>query len=260
MIDLRVMSYNVHACLGTDGRMDPDRVARVIAQSRPDVVALQEVDHGRRRTGYRHQAREIADVLEMVYHFHPSLEVDDGHYGNAILSRYPLEVLRAAPLARPWPVLRLEPRAAIWVRVLVDGLPFHLVNTHLGLLPGERLRQVHDLLSGSWLGHPDCLGPIVLCGDLNSTPGSPAWRNLCRCLRDIQMDLPAAARHNTYASYLPVARLDHVLVSPHVAVRGVEVPRNALTRVASDHLPLVVDLTLHPEPQEVGEAPRTARA
>lgn len=241
---VRVVSYNVHACLGVDRRVDPGRIADVIATLEADVVALQEVDRGRRRTAWCHQAQEIALHLEMDHHFHPSLEVDDGHYGNALLSRYPLTVVRAAPLARPYPMLRLEPRAALWARLDTPAGPLQVVNTHLGLLPGERLLQVRDLVSEQWLAHPDCRGPRILCGDFNAVPGSPAHRALARHLRDCDADRPTGRRQSTYASYLPLARLDHVFVSPEVRVVEVSVPRNPLTRLASDHLPLVVDVEI----------------
>lgn len=252
---IRVMSYNVHACVGVDRRLLPERIARVIASIGPDVVALQEVDRNRRRTGFCHQAQEIANHLEMDHHFHPSLEVDDGHYGNAILSRFRLQVRRAAPLARPYPMLRLEPRAAIWTELDVDGTPLQFVNTHLGLLPGERLLQVHDLVGPDWLSHPDCAGPLVLCGDFNAVPGSPAHRALCRHLGDCDQQLAVGRRLNTYTSYLPVTRLDHVFVSPHLKVVEVSVPRDSLTRIASDHLPLVVDLELTGAPASGQEPP-----
>jgi len=48
---LRIMTYNVHRCVGVDGRADPRRIAEVIAAYQPDIVALQELDVGRLRTG-----------------------------------------------------------------------------------------------------------------------------------------------------------------------------------------------------------------
>lgn len=249
------MSYNVHACIGVDRRMLPRRIADVIAALTPDVVALQEVDRGRRRSQFCHQAQEIAEHLEMDHHFHPSLEADDGHYGNAILSRFPLLVKRAAPLARPYPMLRLEPRAALWVELRLPFATVNFVNTHLGLLPGERLLQVRDLVGSDWLGHPSCAGPTILCGDLNAVPGSPAHKALSRRLQDCDVQQSVGRRLNTYTSYLPLTRLDHVFVSPEVKVVQVSVPRTATTRIASDHLPLVVDVELTGAPLAGQEPP-----
>lgn len=250
------MSYNVHACIGVDGRILPQRIADVIAASAPDVVALQEVDSGRRRTGFRHQASDIAEALAMHHHFHPSLEVDDGHYGNAILSRFPLEVVQAAPLARPYPMLRLEPRAALWVKLHLENGPVDFLNTHLGLLPGERLLQVRDLLGPDWLGRVDRSRPCILCGDFNAVPGSPTHQALRRILRDCDEELAPGRRLKTYVSYLPLTRIDHVFTCAQVQVHRVEVPRSPLTRVASDHLPLVVDLEiLHAGAASPGQEP-----
>ena len=43
-VPFRVMTYNVHACVGTDGRLDVERIASVIRMYSPDIVALQELD------------------------------------------------------------------------------------------------------------------------------------------------------------------------------------------------------------------------
>ena len=100
---MRIMTYNVHSCIGMDRRVAPERIARVIASYSPDIVALQELDVGRDRTHGLDQARMIADLLEMEFHFHPSLRIEEEQYGNAVLSRLPLRVVRApeAPLTPP---------------------------------------------------------------------------------------------------------------------------------------------------------------
>jgi endonuclease/exonuclease/phosphatase family metal-dependent hydrolase len=67
----RIMTYNVHSCRGTDGKLDVGRIAAVIAQSRPDIVALQEVDVRRTRTGSVDQAHAIAERLGMHFHLTP---------------------------------------------------------------------------------------------------------------------------------------------------------------------------------------------
>ena len=87
---LRVMTYNVHRCVGTDRRLSLSHIADVIAQHDPDVVALQELDIGHKRTDYDHQPRLIAEKLGMNWLFHPAMEGKNEHYGDAILSRHPL--------------------------------------------------------------------------------------------------------------------------------------------------------------------------
>jgi hypothetical protein len=87
---LRLVSYNVHACVGMDGRLSLERVARVIARSQADVVALRELDIGRGRSDYQDQAQEIARLLEMDWHFHPAWALAEEQYGDAVLSRLPM--------------------------------------------------------------------------------------------------------------------------------------------------------------------------
>jgi endonuclease/exonuclease/phosphatase family metal-dependent hydrolase len=241
-LTLRVMSYNVHRCVGCDGVLSPDRVAHVIARYRPDVVALQELDVGHARTGFHHQPALLAGALDMHYYFHPAVAAGTEGYGDAILSRYPLRVVRAGPLpafARGiWP----EQRGALWVTIDCEGRRVQVLNTHLGLSGRERLAQAAALLGPDWLGHPDCAPPRLLCGDFNAFPGSGAHRLLRAALPEAQVGRGRAPA--TFPSRWPLLRLDHVFHSPELAVRGVMVPRSRLTRVASDHLPLIAEVTL----------------
>ena len=139
---LRVMTYNVHSCVGMDGKLDVERIARVIARARPDVVALQELDVGRARTGAMDQAHLIARYLEMAFHFHPALHIEEERYGDAILTHLPQRLVKAGPLpglaSRPL----LEPRGALWVAIELHGREIQVINTHLGLHPRERMAQV----------------------------------------------------------------------------------------------------------------------
>lgn len=239
---LRVMTYNVHSCVGMDGRILPERIARVIATLHPDVVCLQEVDVERRRSGGVDQAHAIAKALEMEFHFHPSLRIEEEQYGTAVLSRLPMRVLRAGPLPSP----HGEQRGAIKVEVMTPRGAAIIVATHLGVLPRERRPQAAALLRDGWLDAPDG-APVILCGDFNAMPNSLVHRLLGTRLVDAQKAHAAApggrAPQATFPGRLPSARIDHLFVGPGVRVRKVEVGRGALARMASDHLPLVVDLS-----------------
>ena len=241
---LRVMTYNVHSCVGMDGKLSTSRIARVIAQCKPDVVALQELDVGRVRTREIDQAHAIARELEMEFHFHPALRLEEELYGDAVLSRWPMRLVRAAGLPTLQGRPDLEPRGALWVAVDVDGREIQLVNTHLGLLSKERLAQVQALLGPEWLEHPDCRGPVILCGDFNAIPASSAYRRLRGRLRDAQLALNGHRPKQTFFSRYPVNRIDHIFVGSGVEVLDVDVPRTQLIRSASDHLPLVIDIRL----------------
>lgn len=240
----RILSYNVHRCLGIDGRLSPERIAEVIALCRPDIVALQELDVVRRRTGGVDQAVLIADALKMQLHFNPALRVLDEQYGDAILTAHPSTLMKRGALPSPPGAARLEPRGAVWARIDIDGRPLHVVNTHLGLIGGERVAQAQALLGAEWTGRDDCTGPAILCGDMNAVPRSQAYRRLTESFTDAQRMLPGRKPRATYPTRLPLLRLDHILLRGGIEVRGVEVVRTPLARAASDHFPIYADLAL----------------
>src|SRR5437762_4267503 len=114
---LRVATYNVHGCVGMDRQRSEARIAEVIAESAVDIVGVQELDLGRRRSAGVDQTRIIAEQLGWYSHFHPAMRRSDEHYGNAILSRYQLSLRRAVELPGRPPFFCRESRAAIKVNV-----------------------------------------------------------------------------------------------------------------------------------------------
>ena len=239
---LRVMTYNVHSCIGMDGKLAPERIARVIARYAPDVVALQELDAGRVRTEGMDQAHLIARYLEMDFHFHPAMYIEEERYGDAILTHLPMRLVKAGVLPGLPGKPRIEPRGALWVAIELNGIEYQVLNTHLGLLPRERRVQAEALLGSDWLGHPECRGPVVLCGDFNALPSSPVCRRLRTRLHDAQIELDNHRPRRTFYGRFPMARIDHVFVDPATDVLDIEVPDTELARVASDHLPLIAEL------------------
>jgi endonuclease/exonuclease/phosphatase family metal-dependent hydrolase len=181
----RIMTYNVHRCVGMDGKLDVARTAKVIAQCRPDVVALQELDVRRQRTGLVDQAHAIAELVGMRFHFHPAFQVEEESYGDAILSAAPMRLVKAGPLPGSKAVRGLEPRGALWVKIDLDGTELDVVNTHLGLVPHEQRAQADALVSPQWLAHADCTDPAILLGDFNApSTMAPiaAWPHACATL------------------------------------------------------------------------------
>ena len=239
---LRIMTYNVHSCIGMDGKLSPERIARVIARCAPDIVALQELDVGRARTEGLDQAHIIAQCLEMDFHFHPAMHIEEERYGDAILTHLPMRLVKTGTLpgvpGKPW----LEPRGILWVEIELDGRTIQVLNTHLGLLPRERRAQAETLLGPDWLGHPACSGPVALCGDFNALPASKVCRRLRTRLNDAQIQLQSHRPRTTFPGRFPTARIDHVFVDSGLTVADIEVPDSELVRVASDHLPLIVEL------------------
>ncbi len=241
---LRVMTYNVHSCVGTDRKLSPLRIARVIAHYNPDIIALQELDVGRARTEQIDQAHAIAHELEMEYHFHPTIALEEERYGDAVLSRFPLRLVKAAPLPRLPERPFLEPRGALWVAIMIDGVEIHFLNTHLGLIRTERELQIATLLGPEWLSHPSLQGPVILCGDFNAFPSSKVYRQVRAQLADVQEKVANHRPKRTWSARIPFGRIDHIFVSKEFDVRQVEVPRTFLTTRASDHLPIVADLEI----------------
>jgi endonuclease/exonuclease/phosphatase family metal-dependent hydrolase len=240
----RILTYNVHRCLGTDGRLSPTRIADVIAAYEPDAVALQELDVGRARSGGIDQAHAIAQALGMHVHFHASMRVLEEEYGNAILTHRPSQLVKAEALPGLPGKPRLEPRGALWACVNFGGADVQVINTHLGLRRHERLAQVNALLGPHWLGHQACRKPVILVGDLNATPRSRAYQHLASHLGDAQAQARLPRPKATFPSRLPMLRIDHVFVSHEIRVLRVETVRTPLARIASDHLPLLVEFQI----------------
>ncbi len=237
MPTFRLMTYNVHSCIGTDGKLAPERIAEVIAGADVDVVALQELDVLQARTGRVNQPAWLAEQLKMFVHFTSARACDDGHYGNAVLSRFPIRMHSEGNLRRR----RDEERAVQWLELSVLGLHVNLINTHLSIHIRDRLLQIEQLLSTEWIAKAERHVPLVVCGDLNSTQFSPIYRKLRKDLIDAQQ--LRGLRAATFPSRVPLIRLDHVFTSPNIQVRNCEVRRGPLCRVASDHLPLVAELS-----------------
>jgi endonuclease/exonuclease/phosphatase family metal-dependent hydrolase len=237
---LRIVTYNVHRCVGADGRAEPHRIAEVIASCEPHIVALQELDVGRVRTGSIDQAHAIAHLLGMSFHFHPALQVEEELYGDAILTTLPMRLVKAGPLPGS---VGFEPRGALWAVVDANGFAIQIINTHLGLPAYERMAQAKTLLGKDWLGHPDCHDPVILLGDFNARRRSRVYRKFTAKLRDAQLVLHRRAQR-TFPSRMPIVRIDHIFCSRSVEVVSVEVPRSRLIRSASDHLPVVMDFRL----------------
>ena len=239
----RIMTYNVHRCVGVDGKLDVARIARVIAQARPDIVALQELDVGRSRTGGVDQAHALAELLGMKFHFNAALRVEEERYGDAILTAAPMRLVKAGALPGSRAVRGLEPRGAVWVKIELDGVELNVINTHLGLVPHEQRAQAAALVAAGWIGSPDCSDPAILVGDFNATQRHAAYRRLAERMRDAQK-LVRRRHVATFPSRWPMLSIDHVFVSPSILVQAAHAARGVLVRTASDHRPLLVDFSL----------------
>ena len=240
----RIVTYNIHRCVGVDRKLDVGRVATTIAALEPDIVALQEVDVGRARSNGVDQAHEIARRLKMTSHFHAAMKVEEEQYGDAILTCYPERLVKAGALPGLNRRLRLEPRGALWIELTIQGAKVQIINTHLGLVAREQQKQATALAGHDWLRHEHCKTPAILLGDFNATMASVVYRTLAARLKDARRLTPSKQPTGTFPSRFPFLRIDHVFVSDGVKVTGMDAPYDPSTRIASDHLPLVMDFEI----------------
>jgi endonuclease/exonuclease/phosphatase family metal-dependent hydrolase len=244
---LRAMTYNIHSCIGTDKEVNPQRIARVIREANPDIVALQEVDKGIPRTRHQDQAELLAEILSMESSFFPVVSSGDQKYGLAVLSRFKFSDVHCdwLPILYPKLKLNLQRRGCIRTTFQTPAGPVLFFNTHLSLYRLERRKQIQTLMGDGWLAGAPSDSAIIFCGDLNAGPFSPVYTRLSRILSDVQRGRQNSARPKaTFPSRRPLLRIDHMFVSSNFKMLDLKVPRTTESRLASDHLPIVADLAL----------------
>jgi endonuclease/exonuclease/phosphatase family metal-dependent hydrolase len=228
-MSLRIATYNIHRCIGTDGAENPDRIAAVLREINADVFALQEVAH---RPGKPENVLDfLADAVDAAPIEGTTLRSPDGHYGNALLTRLPAVDIHRIDISVP----RRERRGAIDVMLAVNGRSLRVVATHLGLRAAERRYQIDRIDSVLRNASADV---TILLGDMNVWFGRKGpLRRLARVFETV----PAPA---TFPSHRPLLALDRLWVRPLSKLTSIGVHRSPLARRASDHLPLVAGITL----------------
>jgi endonuclease/exonuclease/phosphatase family metal-dependent hydrolase len=234
MSELVVASYNIRQCKGVDGRRDPKRIAEVIQSLGAQVIALQEVDSWPGPGSEPVQMEFLAHMVGLHAISGPTIERQDGHYGNALLTRLPIVDVRTLDLT----VFRREPRGALDVLLDAGGATVRVIATHLGLLPSERRYQVQRILETV---EEDDQTVTVLLGDINE------WFVAARALRWLHARFGQGAGGRTYPSWLPLFKLDRVWVRPTTALGSFQVHVTPVTRRASDHLPVSASIVLTPD-------------
>jgi endonuclease/exonuclease/phosphatase family metal-dependent hydrolase len=226
---LTVATYNVHSCVGSDRRLDPERVADVIRALKADIVALQEVDARDHPNGFLDQWAYLG--TRAGYHCVPgiSLRTHRNQFGNALLSRHPVISVRLHDLA----IFGREPRGAIDADVEIAGRVVRVVATHLGLRGGERRRQAARLLEILAVRPSPRQSAEILLGDLNEW--RPAARNSIAALLRRYPMAPAPA---SFPARYPFLRLDRILADGNLRLTACHALRTRVARVASDHLPI----------------------
>ena len=272
---LRLITYNIHRAIGVDRRFRPERIASILAHYRADLVLLQEVDEGVPRSRELDLARELAAALGLphvaVGH---NVTLKKGRYGNATLSRFPILRERNIDLtidespAGAEALSRLSRRrrqvmtAAGGRRSLIrrgcqhttlgigrpgEERPIEVFNLHLGLSARERERQVGVLVNSEEFRGVGPEVPVVVAGDFHD------WRSRLRpiytevfgfgCATDRRgRGVDRALR--TYPSFSPQGGLDRIYHHGPLAAIQVRVCRLQVSRVASDHLPVIAEFEL----------------
>jgi endonuclease/exonuclease/phosphatase family metal-dependent hydrolase len=239
---MRIVTYNVHKCRGLDRREHPQRIAEVLRETSADIIALQEVLSIEDSSRERHQARFLADALEMNYHLGENRRLHGGAYGNVILSRLPLEhAVHNYDIT--WN--RREPRGCLRADFLIDGRALlHVFNIHLGTAFIERRHQARQLVGDEILNNPELAGARVVLGDFNEWTRGLASRLLSAHLQsaDVHHHL---RRAKTYPGILPFLHLDHIYYDEAaLELKRLTLHKTRTALVASDHLPLIADFEI----------------
>ena len=240
---LRVLSYNIHKCIGgVDRRYDPQRVAEVINHQHADVLLLQEVDHEVPRSNRDRQVDVLGDLVGMRYRsWFPNVDVrGGGSYGNAILSRYPIVETTNIDLSIRFKKKRSVLHGVLRVRHEDLDRTVHVYNMHLGLARFERKIQLLKFLASHPFQtlHHDT--PVVVGGDLNDVYGGLGQLLQPAGFRGVDR------RPLTFPAWGPMRALDAIFVRGRVDFVKLARCESELARRASDHRPLIADVRLHP--------------
>ena len=237
---MRLLSYNIHKGIGgRDQRYRIERIIDVIERENPDLMCLQEVARNTRRSKFHDQPKLLAEYFNASAKlFQVNVRLKNGIYGNLILSRWPFRSQHQISLR----LNNKKPRGAQLVVVDTPKGSLHLVNWHLGLAERERHWQVEHLLNHHLFREFQHL-PTLIMGDYND------WRNtLARgrfTPRQFEQVTVPISRFRTFPAYLAVGALDKAFHRGSIKIQHARIVQNRRARVASDHLPLVIDLHLH---------------
>lgn len=241
---LKILTYNIHKGIGgIDRRYRLERIVQVIAHYSPDFALLQEVDDGVPRSRGDCQVERLASELDYPHFaFQRNVKLRHGTYGNALLSRHPLDQVEDLDLT----VRPKKRRQALIARAVLHQRGHQrslvVVNTHLGLAGFERRIQLRRLLAHPTLAHMHRDTPCLIGGDFNDV-----WSGIGRRIMQPAGFVSATGLVRTFPARAPLRALDSLYCRGEVSIHHGYAGRIELAREASDHLPLVaeIDLPLH---------------
>lgn len=246
---VRVLVFNIHAGKDAAGQPNLEGVAGVIRTTDADVVLLQEVDRGTRRSGSVDQVQRLMDLLNddgrtrYDAAFGRSLDYDGGQYGIAVLVRGSVtttatEALPVQP-AQERSGGSYEPRAALIVAASTRIGSLAIVNTHLDASRDEHYRLQESAHILAIMNRITAPGGVVAGGDFNAEPGSRTYQQLLfGGLRDAWTSC-GAGDGLTFPADKPTKRIDYLFLTPGLRCSNAQV----LDSRVSDHRPLLV--TIH---------------
>jgi endonuclease/exonuclease/phosphatase family metal-dependent hydrolase len=238
---VRVLSYNIHWALGMDGKYDVGRIGQVIKAAKPDLVGLQEVDVGVKRSARVHEVRRLIELTGLAGRFGPTQHYEGGLFGNAVLTSLPILDVEIYPLpyTEATPQLQTYPRGAIAVTVSApDGKPLRFISTHFQHnLPADRVAEA-QAINGLFAAEGDELRTI-LAGDMNARPDAEP----IRILRERWTNATDDAASPTVPVANPISRIDYVFYRSAADFR-LRDARVIPEQMASDHRPVFAELEL----------------
>jgi len=219
-----------------DKKLDLQRIADVINQERPDLVALQEVDRGVKRTEGKDEIAELAAMTRMQPAFAHNIDYQGGQYGVAILSRFPITHIDH----RKYENRRVaERRGMLHVEVDVSGKVLHFVSTHLDYQFADgRLFEAEQLLRFL----DEVKAPLIIAGDFNDEPTGSTYKLMLGQLSDAWINTRAKGDGLSYPADKPVKRIDYLFARPAERIKTKRAW--VVNTLASDHLPVVADLEI----------------
>lgn len=236
----RVLVYNIHAGRDADGADNLTAVAELVRGSRADVVLLQEVDRGTRRSGGVDQVAVLAGLTGYHAAFGRTLDYQGGEYGIALLSRWPIASDSVVRLAvRPAQERAggsYEPRGVLHARLATPSGTLHVLNTHLDASADDRyrLQEVETVLAlaARLRGAGE---HVVLGGDLNATPESAVLARLRDGGWTDAWPGCGSGEGHTFPAAAPTRRIDYLVLPASLRCDSAAV----LESTASDHRPVL---------------------
>jgi endonuclease/exonuclease/phosphatase family metal-dependent hydrolase len=228
---MRIVTYNIHKACGMDRRTSIKRIANVLRELDADIVALQEIFSV--CDTHAGQVETLASELGLTAAFGCTRQHQGRPYGNAILTRWP--ILQSRDMDISWG--RRESRGCIRADLKTPRGMLHVFNIHMGTRYFERRHQVRSLLASKPV-HEDLSGPRVLVGDFNEWTKGLTTKMLSKKFESLNLELLVRKRRS-YPGLLPLLHLDHIYFERPLHVERAELIRTRLSKIASDHLPLV---------------------